>query len=286
MAGSLPGCTRRDGLGRGGHGLVRRRSRTSRFDGSRPRGLPASRVAGVPKWGIPGRREHRRTSREATPPVLRSCCCLMVALREAKARLVRVVQPESATEVLAWPGDALVGVARGQGCLIPRGVVRLKRTGRGAATQASPTSGRGAGHSPKPEGDEINMSEAPARGWRIGLASFAILAAITLAITGSIARAATPAAPAVAAPNSATSLDPVIELEPGSTRDPEHAGRSAGHDPCHPEPRHPARGDLRCRQLDRAEIGSIPDLDQVTTPSRPGRSRKRCRLHGSVQSLS
>ena len=55
------------------------------------------------------------------------------------------------------------------------------------------------------------MSQASARGRRIGLASFAMLAMTMLAITGSAARAATPIAPTVAAPTDATSLDPVIQ---------------------------------------------------------------------------
>ena len=55
------------------------------------------------------------------------------------------------------------------------------------------------------------MSQASARGRRIGLASFAMLAMTMLAITGSAARAATPVAPAVAAPTDAASLDPVIQ---------------------------------------------------------------------------
>jgi membrane-associated phospholipid phosphatase len=55
------------------------------------------------------------------------------------------------------------------------------------------------------------MSQASARGRRIGLASIAFLAMTTLAISGSAARAGTPVAPAVAAPTDATSLDPVIQ---------------------------------------------------------------------------
>ena len=55
------------------------------------------------------------------------------------------------------------------------------------------------------------MSQASARGRRIGLASFAMLAMTMLAITGSAARAATPVAPAVAAPTDAATVDPVIQ---------------------------------------------------------------------------
>ena len=127
------------------------------------------------------------------------------------------------------------------------------------------------------------MSQVSARGRRIGLASFAMLAMTMLAITGSAARAATPVAPVVAAPTDAASLDPVIQWNRVLLGILNTPGAQPATIPRHPEPRDPARRDLRRRQLDRAEVGPVHRLDQV---HRVARTRSRPRVPPGYTVLS
>ena len=66
-------------------------------------------------------------------------------------------------------------------------------------------------------------------------------------------------------------------------RDPQHAGRPAGDDPCDPQPGDPPRRDLRRRRLDRADVDAVRwsrsghRAGQTRQQPRPPRATRCCR---------